>query len=83
MFIANENGAELIGRIGSRTAVANDTQISESIRQGVRSAISETGGMVSQEDTGDIYIFLDSEQIAFTMEKRRLSNIVRSNGKGE
>ena len=35
LFIANENGAEMVGQIGKRTAVANNDQIVESIQAGV------------------------------------------------
>lgn len=38
MFIAREAGPELVGRIGSRTAVANNDQIVEGITYGVSSA---------------------------------------------
>lgn len=38
MFIANEAGPELVGRIGNRTAVANNDQIIEGISGGVSDA---------------------------------------------
>lgn len=48
MFIARERGPELVGRMGSQSAVANNGQIIEGIKQGVISAIMEvymaTGG---------------------------------------
>lgn len=41
MFMARENGIpELIGRIGNRTAVANNEQIIEGIKQGVYEGVS-------------------------------------------
>lgn len=40
MFIARENGAEMVGSIGSRTAVANNDQIVEAVSQGVAQAVS-------------------------------------------
>ncbi len=43
MFIARENGPEMVGSIGNRTAVANNTQIVEAIKQGVKEAMSESG----------------------------------------
>lgn len=38
MFIAREQGPELVGRIGNRTAVANNDQIVEGVAAGVTSA---------------------------------------------
>ena len=38
LFIARERGAEMVGSIGSRTAVANNDQIVEGITYGVRTA---------------------------------------------
>lgn len=35
MFIANENGPEMIGKMGSRNVVANNMQIAEGIKQAV------------------------------------------------
>lgn len=40
MFIAREAGPELVGRIGRRTAVANNDQIVQGIASAVRSAMS-------------------------------------------
>lgn len=39
MFIANERGPELVGRIGNRTAVVNNNQIVDSVSAGVYSAV--------------------------------------------
>ena len=40
LFLANENGAELIGNIGNRTAVANKDQITEGIATATYGAMS-------------------------------------------
>jgi hypothetical protein len=40
LFVANENAPELVGRIGNKTAVANQTQIITGIENGVAKAIS-------------------------------------------
>lgn len=40
MFIAREAGPEMVGTIGSRTAVANNDQIVEGIAEGVYAAVS-------------------------------------------
>lgn len=42
MFIARESGPEMVGRIGNRTAVANNEQITTAIYNAVKSAMSET-----------------------------------------
>ena len=51
LFIANEAGPELVGNIGSRTAVANAVQIVEAVAKGVakavRQALTESGISVS------------------------------------
>ena len=48
MFIAREAGPEMVGSIGSRTAVANNDQIVDSVSQGVYqavvSAMGQSGG---------------------------------------
>lgn len=48
MFIARESGPEMVGRIGGKTAVANNDQIVDAIARGVSMAIG-SGGM--DEDT--------------------------------
>jgi len=44
MFIAREAGPEMVGTIGGRTAVANNDQIVEGIRQGVYEAVTAANG---------------------------------------
>lgn len=43
MFIAREAGAEMVGRIGRRTSVANNDQIVEGIKRGVVDAMRISG----------------------------------------
>lgn len=43
MFIARESGPEMVGRIGGRTAVANNDQIVDGVSKGVYTAISSGG----------------------------------------
>ena len=56
LFIANEQGPELVGTIGNRTAVANSSSIETAIYNAVRSAMSDsnTGGQ-----SADIHITVD------------------------
>ena len=61
LFIAREAGPELVGNMGGRTAVANNDQIVEGIRQGVYDAVvaanNNGGGDVS------VKVYLDSREI--------------------
>lgn len=65
MFIARENGPELVGRIGNRTAVANNDQIVEGIasaNDGVINAIYAMAQRIVtaiEENGGDIYVEAD------------------------
>lgn len=76
MFIAREAGAELVGTIGNRTAVANNDQIVESVSQGVYEAVlAAMGGGQSQ---GDIVIQIDGRELlraSQTAERNRGYNI--------
>lgn len=48
MFIAREAGPELVGTIGRRTAVANNSQIIEGIASGVEGALDNTNSVIMQ-----------------------------------
>ena len=51
MFFARENGIpELVGRIGSRTAVANNDQIVQGVANGVASGQAEQNGLLRQQN---------------------------------
>ena len=52
VFIAREAGAEMVGSIGGRTAVANNDQIVTAVSQGVAKAVSSVMG----GNTGDIVV---------------------------
>lgn len=69
LFIAREAGAELVGNIGGRTAVANNDQIVEGIREGVLSAMNEAIGR--DYNNFDIKVYLDGKQITAAVEKRQ------------
>ena len=58
LFLARENGAEMVGSIGGRTAVANNDQIVDAIAIGVAMAMSEQSTLlqaiktsIDQKDT--------------------------------
>ena len=61
LFVANEAGAEMVGSIGGRTAVANNDQIVEGIRQGVFEAVMAANG--NGNNNVDVRVYLDSREI--------------------
>ena len=70
LFMANENGvAEMVGRIGNRTAVANNDQIVGAVAAGVAQAVQAVLLNAQGNDDRNINIYLDGKQIAATVEK--------------
>lgn len=71
LFIANEAGPELVGRMGNRTVVANNNQIVDGVAAGVARAISgvSTGG------SGDtmVTVYLDNKQVAKAINKVKVN----------
>ena len=73
-FIARENGPELIGTFGRKTAVMNNNQIVESISAGVREAVVEAmmlggGNTASVNPTVEVTVKADSETLYRTVQK--------------
>ena len=64
LFIAQEQGPEMVGRIGNRTAVANNDQIVEAVSMGVASAVSAVLGNGGTDRP--VKIYLDGREIATT-----------------
>jgi len=71
LFIARENGAEMVGQMGGNTAVANNQQIVEGIEQGVTRAMLQvlmmnaTNEQNSSNDSNvEVVLRIDSEDIA-------------------
>ena len=62
MFIAREAGPELVGRIGGKSAVANNDQIVEAITTGVYQAVVAAMGQGSRGDQ-NVNVYLDGKQI--------------------
>ena len=56
LFIANEAGPELIGRMGNQTAVANNDQIKEGIREAAYAAMTQALSENSQGHKTEVYI---------------------------
>lgn len=69
LFIAREAGAEMVGSIGGRTAVANNDQIVEGIYQGVLAAMQASGS--GSSGNFDVRVYLDGKQITAAVEKRQ------------
>ena len=68
MFIAREKGPELVGRIGNRTAVANNDQIISGIAQaneGVINAVMAIGAMITKAvNDKDTSTYLDGRRMS-------------------
>lgn len=72
MFVAREAGPELVGRIGSRNAVANNDQIVAAVSEGVYAAV--VAAMKSSTQSGGnqaVNVYLDGKQITATVEQRQ------------
>ena len=70
IFMAREAGPELVGRIGNRTAVANNDQIVSGIAAGVYQAVAQAMAENSRA-SGDqaVYVYLDGAQIYSSVKK--------------
>ena len=68
LFFANESGPELVGTMGSHTAVANNDQIIEGIRQGVYEAVSAAMSNNGGNNT-QFKLYLDSKEIKYGLER--------------
>lgn len=55
LFIANENGSELVGRIGNKTAVANEDQIGDTILNYMEQA-EGGGGSLDEERLASVLV---------------------------
>ena len=76
MFIAREAGAEMVGTIGRKTAVANNDQIVAGIAGGVASANEEQNALLREQNSllraileKDNGVYLDSKKITDGVEK--------------
>lgn len=81
LFIAREAGPEMVGKIGSKTTVANNQQIVEAVSEGVYTAVvaamrqSESGGSQS------VNVYLDGRKITSSVERHqreRGANLIRN-----
>jgi hypothetical protein len=69
MFVAREAGPELVGTIGSRTAVVNNDQIVESVSRGVYQAVvAAMGGQQQGRGVTEVRVYLDGKDITRSVE---------------
>lgn len=81
LFIANERGPELIGSIGGKTTVTNQTQAYEAVFNGIRDAMRE--GLASGDGGnggGDVYleVTLDGNKVYDSVVRRNKEATRRS-----
>ena len=76
MFIAREAGAEMVGTIGRRTAVANNDQIVSGIAGGVAEANEEQNALLREQNSllraileKDSGVYLDGKNLSNSVEK--------------
>ena len=76
MFIAREAGAEMVGSIGRRTAVANNDQIVAGIAGGVAEANEEQNALLREQNSllraileKDSGVYLDGKNLTGSVEK--------------
>lgn len=67
LFFANEAGPELVGTMGGHTAVANNDQIVEGIRQGVYDAVVAANANGNSDVS--VKVYLDSREIRAGQER--------------
>lgn len=68
IFVAREAGPEMVGTIGGSTAVANNDQIVEGIRQGVFEAVSAAMSNGGGNNT-EFRLYLDSKEIKYGLQR--------------
>jgi hypothetical protein len=73
MFIAREAGPELVGNIGSRSAVVNNEQIVSAVSQGVYEAVVSAMGRNNSDGSTpvEVKVYLDGKQITAAVEKNQ------------
>ncbi len=80
MFVAREAGPELVGKIGSHTAVMNNDQIVGSVANGVYNAVRSAMG--GQNQTPQIFnIYLDENHKIGTYTLEQLQDMAKTNGR--
>ena len=72
LFVANENGPEMISKMGNRSVVANNQQITTGIAAGVYDGVYDA--MSNFGNNGDTYVYVGTKQITDVITKKQKSN---------
>ena len=83
LFLARESGPEFVGSMGSHTAVANNDQIVEGIREGVESAMAKQNELLRQQNEL-LKALLEKEstsEISVSSISQAISRVNQRNGK--
>lgn len=83
LFLARESGPEFVGSMGGNTAVANNDQIVEGIREGVESAIAKQNELLRQQNEL-LKALLEKEstsEISVSSISQAISRVNQRNGK--
>lgn len=85
LFMARENGPELVGRMGNKNTVANNSQIVDGIKAGVyqavREAFSSVGGKVQGKNTNVTVVLEGDAKGLFKVVRKEGQNYQKSTGK--
>lgn len=79
LFIANDGGPEMVGRIGSRTAVVNNDQIVAAVSHGVYTAVKEAFSDSGSSRGGDTVVQIDGREV-FRAVVNQNNSVIRSTG---
>lgn len=79
LFIARESGPEMVGRMGNRTAVANNEQIVDGISAGVYRAVREAMGNGTKGQTMTVVVQMNGKEM-FRQVVNENNAIVRATG---
>ena len=79
LFIARESGPEMVGRMGNRTAVANNEQIVDGISAGVYRAVREAMGNGSKGQPMTVVVQMNGKEM-FRQVVRENNAVVRATG---
>ena len=77
LFLANEPGnPEMIGKIGSQTAVANNDQIVQAVSKGVYEAVVSAMSQNRNGESGktELHVYLDRQEITSQVEQQQRDN---------
>ena len=89
LFIAREAGAEMVGNIGRKTAVANNDQIVAGIASGVATANSESNSLLREQNTllramleKESGVYIDGKKVTKSVEKhkREMGRVIVTGG---